>query len=276
VTWQAHLQLRYTRQAERCVSHDVHVGPLRVLKSLYPEGPGICHHVVVHPPGGVVAGDELRLDAHLASGTHAVLTTPGATRFYRSEGALARQQVALHLQSDARAEWLPLEAIAHPGCIAHSSLQLHLQPGAQAIAWDVLALGLPASNEAFNRGSFQQHLEVPGQWLERGLIRASDTPLLHGPLGLAGQPVLATLCFAGGSAWPAQLRESLLEAARSAISQSPLAAQAGATAVQPGVVVLRALAPRVAPAMALLKTVRAAWRSIAWGLAAEPPRIWRT
>lgn len=279
MTWPAHLQLHYTREGPRCVSRSQHIGPLRVLKSLYPEGPGICHHVLVHPPGGVVGGDELRVDAHLQADTHALLTTPGATRFYRSEGAPARQQVALHVAARARVEWLPLEAIAHPGCRAHSSLHLHLQPGAQAIAWDVLALGLPASKEAFTSnagGSFQQHLEVPGQWLERGLIHASDSTLLHGPLGLAGLPVLATLCFAAGSAWPAQQREALLEAARSAISESPLAAQAGATAVQGGVVVLRALAPRVAPAMALLQAVRAAWRSLAWGLAAEPPRIWRT
>jgi len=275
-TWRGHLHIDYSRDGERTVALDRHQGPLRVLKRLYPEGPGICHHVLVHPPGGVVGGDELRVDAHLAEGTHAVLTTPGATRFYRSEGALARQQVRLHLAAGARVEWLPLEAIAHSGCVAENHLSLNLQPGAEAMAWDVLALGLPASNEAFDRGSFLQHLEVPGQWLERGLIRADDLRLLHGPLGLAGLPVLGTLCFVAGSPLPGARREALLDAARGAIAGSPLSAQAGATAAQAGVVVVRVLAARVEPAMALLAAVRAAWRAEAWQLGAEPPRIWRT
>ncbi len=277
--WPAHLQLHYRRDGSRTTAQDVHHGPLRVLKRLYPEGPGICHHVLVHPPGGVVGGDELRVTAHLDAGTHAVCTTPGATRFYRSEGTVARQRVALHLAEGARMEWLPLEAIAHRGCVAENQLQLHLQPGAQAMAWDVLALGLPASNEAFDSGSYLQHLEVPGQWLERGHIRASDATLLHSPLGLGGHSVSATLCFASGSPWPAAQRDALLEAARQAIAPPPSNAPgllAGATAPQPGVVLLRVLAHRVEPAMALLGAVRAAWRRLAWGLAAEPPRIWRT
>ena len=275
-SWRGHLQLDYRREGDRTIALDRHHGPLRVLKRLYPEGPGICHHVLVHPPGGVVGGDELRVDAHLGEGTHAVLTTPGATRFYRSNGATARQQVALHLAAGARIEWLPLEAIAHRGCIAENHLELHLQPGAEAMAWDLLVLGLPASNEPFGSGRFLQHLEVPGQWLERGLIRAEDTTLLRSPLGLAGLPVLGTLCFLTGSPLAGARREALVEAARSAMAESPLAHQAGATAPQPGVIVVRVLGARVEPVMTLLAAVRAAWRAEAWQLQAEPPRIWRT
>lgn len=287
MSWPAHLQLQYSAEGGRCVGRIAHVGPLRVLKSLYPEGPGICHHIVVHPPGGVVGGDELRISAQLGAGSHAVITTPGATRFYRSDGALAMQRSHLQLAAGARLEWLPLEAIAHRGCQAQNQLRLELEPGAEAIAWDILALGLPASGEAFDsvdaagrtEGQFLQHLEVPGQWLERGLLRASDSRLLHGPLGLAGQPVLATLGFFSGEPLPTARRQALLDAARSAISSTAtpaIAARAGATAPQPGVVLLRVLGPRVEPVMQLLGAVRDAWRQQAWGLAATPLRIWAT
>ncbi|MBC7938535.1 MAG: urease accessory protein UreD, partial [Chitinophagaceae bacterium] len=198
--WPARLALQYTRRGQRTVAFDQHHGPLRVLKCLYPEGPAICHHVLVHPPGGVVGGDRLHVDAHLARGSHALLTTPGATRFYRSAGATACQYVSLRLDEESRLEWLPMEAIAHGGCQVDNRVTLHLQPGAETIGWDVLALGLPASGQPFDRGHFRQHLEMPGVWLERGLISADDTVLMEGALGLAGQPVLATLWFATGSA----------------------------------------------------------------------------
>jgi urease accessory protein len=274
--WQAHLDLHYTRVGTRTIALDRHRGPLRVLQRLYPEGPAICHHVLVHPPGGVAGGDELAIEARLEAGTHALVTTPGATRFYRSAGELAAQRVHLRLAGGSRLEWLPLETLAYPGCRAESVLRAELAPGAEMIGWDLLALGLPASGRPFDSGSFRQHLELPGVWLERGLIAAEDLALRRSPLGWAGHAVLATAWFGAGAAIAPERRERLLESAREAVVAHPLAATAGVSAPQPSVLVLRALAPGVEPAMALLTEVRAAWRQQAWGLAAEPPRIWRT
>ena len=276
VTWHGHLALHYTRDGERTIAHDRHDGPLRVLQRLYPEGPGICHHVLVHPPGGIVGGDELAIDAMLDAGTHALITTPGATRFYRSGGAPASQSAKLRVADGARLEWLPLETIAYRGCIAENRVQLDLAPGAEAIGWDVLALGLPAAGEAFDSGVFAQHLELPGRWLERGRIAAGDSRLLTSPLGLAGQSVLACAWFACGAPLETARRERLQDAARACVQASPLAARAGVTSPHEGVVVLRVLAGRVEPAMALLAAVRGAWRQSEWMLAAAPPRVWRT
>ncbi len=276
MSWLARLSLDYSRQGERTLALDRHEGPLRVLRRLYPEGPGICHHVLVHPPGGVAGGDELHIHARLQPGTHAVLTTPGATRFYRSDGAVARQCVQLQLAADTRLEWLPLENIAHPGCRAENHLRAELAPGAEMMGWDVLALGLPASGQAFDSGSFVQHVELPGVWLEHARIAADDQLLLRSPLGWAGRPVLATLWLACGSALAAARRQALLDSARECLQGHALADSAGATAPQPSVLVLRALAPRVEPAMQLLAAVRERWRRLAWGLAAMPPRIWNT
>jgi urease accessory protein len=274
--WHGRLDLTYRRDGERCVAHDRHQGPLRVLRALHPEGPGVCHHVLVHPPGGIVGGDVLEVSATLAPHAHALLTTPGATRFYRSAGPTARQSVDLHVDDGARVEWLPLETICHPGAQADSTLRLHLAPGAEAIGWDVVALGLPASGEPFDRGRYRQQIELPGAWLERGLIDAADTLLLASPLGLAGRRVVATMWFAAGRALADSRREALLEAARQLAADDPLARHAGATAPNARVVVLRALAERVEPALALFGRVWAQWRTCAWGRAACAPRVWRT
>jgi urease accessory protein len=280
--WTGRLELRYRRdggpdaQGARCVAHDRHHGPLRVLRALYPEGPGICHHVLVHPPGGIVGGDELDIDVQLDAGTHALITTPGATRFYRSAGAAGAQRAWLRVADGARLEWLPLESIAHSGCRAHNAVRFELAPGGAMIGWDLLALGLPAAGEAFDSGTFEQRIEWPGRWLERGRIDAADRRLFASPLGLAGHGTLGTAWFACGAALAPAQREALVEAARAAVAAQGFDTPAGATSPDPGLVLLRVLAQRVEPAFALFAAVRAAWRRIAWQMDAPAPRIWRT
>lgn len=281
MAWQGHLQLHYTAdgppEAPRTTARDMHSGPLRVLQSLYPEGPCICHNVIVHPPAGIAGGDELRIDARLDSGTHAVITTPGATRFYKTNGAKAHQTATVQVASGARLEWLPLETICYRRTWGENRMCFELQPGAEMIGWDVLALGLPASGEVFDEGRFTQTIELPGVWLERGTVDgAHDRHLLDSPLGWAGHRVLATMWFAAGSALPSQRRETLLDEARAVMDGHALKPTAGATSPNDEVVVVRALAHRAEPAMQLLIAIWQRWRETAWQLPANVPRVWRT
>jgi urease accessory protein len=274
MAWHAHLALHYERQGARTVARHRHEGPLRILQSLYPEGDAICHNVLVHPPSGLVGGDILDIDIRLEAGCHGLVTTPGATRFYRSEGEAAVQRTRVRVADGARLEWLPMEALCYSGCRAENRLTLSLASGAQALGWDVTALGLPEAGQPFASGSLLQHLEVEGGWLERGHIDAGDARLMNGPLGLAGQRCMATLFFAAGTPIDAALRERALELARELIEDHPLRVQAGATSPDPTVLVVRVLAPVVEPAMQLLKSVRHAWRAALWDLASNPPRTW--
>lgn len=274
MSWQARLQLQYHRAGGRTLARFSHQGPLRVLQSLYPEGDAVCHSVLVHPPGGLVGGDTLDIAVQVGAGAHALVTTPGASRFYRSEGAPAAQRVTVDLQPGARLEWLPLETLCFSGCRAENRLSMALAPGAEMLGWDLTALGLPASGKPFVQGELLQHLELDGGWLERGRIAAGDARLMDGPLGLAGHRCLGTLFLACGQPLDRARREQALALAREAIEASDLRATAGATAPDDRVVCLRVLAPLAEPAMALLRQVRAAWRQAFWGLAENRPRGW--
>jgi urease accessory protein len=274
--WHGHLKLDYARTGPRTTVHDTHNGPLRVLQSLYPEGDAICHNVLVHPPGGVVGGDVLAIDVDVQGASHALVTTPGATRFYRSLGELGLQALTARVADGARFEWLPLETILYPDTLAENRMRFELAPGAEMMGWDVLALGLPASNQPYDSGRYTQSIELPGVWLERAHIDGRDTRLLQSPLGWAGHSVLATMWFAAGTALANARREALLETAREAAMAHELRATAGATSPHAEVVVLRALAHRVEPAMQLLTQVWQRWRKTAWSLAGTPPRVWRT
>ena len=274
MTWNASLSLDYTLESNRSVVRHLHTGPLRVLQSLYPEGGAVCHNVLVHPPGGLVGGDTLDITVTVGSGAHGLVTTPGATRFYRSEGPPAVQRAQLRLQAGARMEWFPMEAILYSGCVAENRLSFDLDPGAELMGWDLTALGLPHAGQPYARGTFCQHIEMPGVWLERGAIDASDTRLLSSPAGLAGNTCVASIFFATGSPMGRERREMALESARPVLQEHALKPWAGVTSPNPQVVVLRVLAPQVEPAMALLKNVWTAWRGALWNMPATLPRIW--
>jgi urease accessory protein len=276
MAWHASLTIDYSLESARTVARHRHSGPLRILQSLYPEGDAICHNVLVHPPGGLVGGDTLDISLNAAPGSHALVTTPGATRFYKSPGEPALQITRVRLASGARLEWLPLEAIGYTGCLAENRLQLDLAPGAELIGWDVTALGLPTAAQPFERGSFCQHIEMPGVWLERGRIDASDHLLLDSPLGLAGNRCLASLFFCTGSKLARPRRERALDCAREVMEHHGLRNTAGATSPNDQVIVVRVLAPLVEPAMNLLRQVWAGWRRELWQVQYESPRIWAT
>ena len=115
MSWHAQLDLNYALEQGRSVARYRHEGPLRILQSLYPQGPSVCHNVLVHPPGGLVGGDTLDLSIRVGPNAHGLITTPGATRFYRSTGERAVQRTQIELEAGARLEWLPLEALCFSG-----------------------------------------------------------------------------------------------------------------------------------------------------------------
>src|SRR6185437_8483992 len=96
----ASLSLGFIRDGEttRLVDRD-HFGPLLVQKPFYPEGRELCQVVVIHPPGGVVGGDQLAIAARIGAAGRAQITTPGAAKWYKANGHISRQNVTLEIGS---------------------------------------------------------------------------------------------------------------------------------------------------------------------------------
>ncbi len=150
--WQAELYLGFSRKADKTLlSSRKHRGPLTVQRPFYPEG-GLCHVYILHPPGGIVAGDKLLIDIAAGQDSQALVTTPAAGKFYRSEGKLARQNVVLKVADEAVLEWLPQETIVYQGARLSSTVIVELADNARFIGWEILAMGRPASCEGFECG----------------------------------------------------------------------------------------------------------------------------
>ncbi|RON83679.1 urease accessory protein [Pseudomonas chlororaphis] len=266
--WHAELELGYARfgDSTRPVQRR-HKGPLRVQKHLYAEGPEVCQHIIVHPPGGIAGGDRLQIRASVDRDAWAQLTSPGAAKWYRANGP-AYQTLELNVAAGATLEWLPQETIVFSAAQAELSTRIELQGDARLFYWDVVALGRPASDERFDLGHFQSHLDIrrDGQllWHERQRIGGGDG-LLDSPIGLDGQPVFATLLATG------EIDSQLLERCRSL----PHAVRGDLTQL-PGLLVARCLASEALLARAWLIDLWRLLRPALLGREALPPRIWNT
>ncbi|HZV65413.1 MAG TPA: urease accessory protein UreD [Telluria sp.] len=266
--WQASLRLGFaddagtTRLVERA-----HSGPLRVQKALYPEGPAICHAIVLHPPGGVVGGDTLAIDVHAGPNAHAFLTTPGAAKWYRANGRQSRQRVRIAADAGAALEWMPQETIFFNDADVRIEHEVELGPGARYIGSEILCFGRRASGETFASGAIRQRtsIRLAGKlvWWEQGVLVAGG-PAMVSPLGLGGASVCATLIAVGPPAPPALLAAMRARDERLALSQLK------------SVFVARYLCDDSEAARRAITQVWQALRPHLLGCDAVIPRIWTT
>lgn len=265
--WRARLQLNFAAREDRTyLASRQHIGPLLVQRPFHPEG-FPCHAYIVHPPGGIVGGDELRLEVEVGANAHALLTTPAATKFYRSDGRVAHQTQEMRAINGIL-EWMPQETILYPGCRVSSETRVRLDTQSKFIGWELPCFGLPARNESFDSGELHANLEL---WRD-------DTPLLvdrmrlggssparHAAWGLAGREAVGTLL-----ACPAD--RTALALAREVVTPG---VESAATLVD-GVLVCRALAAHAEPVKQLFIAL---WQQLRPHLLNRPavlPRIWAT
>lgn len=268
-SWKASLSLGFSFEDRKTrLTRKIHDGPLVVQKPLYPEGEKVCHAVVVHPPGGIAGGDELSLQVDAGESASALLTTPGAAKWYRSAGAWAKQSLAFGVKG--MLEWLPQETIVFDGALAQTSCELDLAADAGLIGWDIVCLGRTGSGEKFRRGSYRSSVQLRREgrllWLERARIDGGGR-LLDAPAGLNGQPVFGTL-FASFPKLDLEILGSMRE-------QKPTDG-GGAVTLLPGVLLARYLGDSSEAARRYFIALWRILRPRLAGMEAVQPRIWQT
>ena len=247
-----------------------HLGPLRIQKALYPEGPHCCHAVIIHPPGGIACGDHLQIDAQIDANAHALVITPAATKWYGAfdQSAHASQTVSLRVQG--LLEWLPAETIVFDQARVRSQIDVHVGPDGQMFGWDQLIFGRKGSGESFSTGLFDQRMQVilnnDKIWVDRLRLLGSD-PLIRSPVGLAGHDSCQIAWLITRECEP--ITDDLLEAARHANPDIAF------TRIHPRLLVMRSLAS----ALILRTRFERLWQWIRphWiNLQPHIPRLWAT
>ena len=160
--------------------------PLQVLAPLALDDPAAIVSIL-NPTGGLVGGDRLSIDVNLAAGTHAVLTTPSATRVYRTDAEEATQSVKLALGPRAVVEWVPDHTIPFAGSAFRQAIDVDMDATAGLILVDAFSAGRIARGEAWRFAVLESAVSIRDQygWLlhDRFVLRgpvAKDDPAWDG------------------------------------------------------------------------------------------------
>ena len=229
-SWHGKLNLVYADRLNTTqLIYNHQQAPLKVQRPFYPEGEKVCHSVILHTAGGVVAGDRLSLNFHLQPHAQALITTAAASKIYRSNGLQARQTIDIKVDDGACLEWLPQETILFNSALYRQDLRVELATTATWLGWEITRLGRSARGEKFLQGEWRSHTEIWQQgvplWIDRQYLPGSEE-VFHSPHGLAGQPIVGSLVWVGNP-----VDSETLEKARDLWDG---AGQAGVTLLQHG------------------------------------------
>lgn len=268
--WKAQLNLGFEKRPSKTVlATRSQYGPLTVQRPFYPEG-DVCHLYLLHPPGGVVGGDELHINATVAEDANVLITTPGATKFYKNTGKLAKQIQTLSIKDKGSLEWFPQENIFFDETHSQLITQVELEKTAQFMGWEINCYGRPASNDFFEKGFVDTQLKImrDGKPLMLDRLKIDSIEALQSSVSLDGYP-----CF--GTFIATQVTPELLEKARAAIKDVCRDQKIGITMID-DVLVARCLAQYSEQVSILFKTIWLTLRPEISGRDACHPRIWAT
>ncbi|WP_112479272.1 urease accessory protein UreD [Vibrio variabilis] len=273
--WKATLDLGFVNRGDKTVlKHRSQKGPLAIQRPLYPEG-NPCHTYLLHPPGGVVGGDTLQIKAIAERGAQVLITTPGATKFYRSETKYAKQRQILKVEKGSRLEWLPQENIFFPDAHVRMDTEVHLETGAQFLGWEMHCFGRPALSEGFSSGHLVGKTEIyldGKRLLTEGLnVRGEDNLLKN--KGLLDYQMMGTLYISIDDEDFSQLVQSLLSNMQ---QDNKKGAVVIAASQLENLLVIRALGNWSEVILDCFQQVWQAAREHWTGECPYPPRIWAT
>jgi len=278
-TWTASLELVFTHVSDdrTALTRNVHTGPLLVQKALYPEGSNICHATILHPPSGIAGGDVLDIAIVVEKSAHAVVTTPGATRWYKANGKNSRQHIDLQVKAQGTLDWLPLENLLFEQSQAINQTHIRLAAGARAIGWDCYQMGSAVTAGHWHEGQLNLttllHYDNKLVWTEAGEIYARHS-FISSRAGMAGFPVMATVWSVGPTLDATELErltETLPWTAELRAGASQIRLDASHSLVMIRLLGLHAQAVRL-----LMIECWQQLRPLQLGRPASPLRLWRT
>ena len=270
--WEASLGLRFDTRDSHTIMRRTHQhGPLTIQKPFYPEGSSeTCHTYLLHPPGGIVGGDKLQINIEVTQDAAALVTTPAATKIYRTSGQCSAVTQRLHVDTGGQLEWLPQDNILYGGSRARILTEVDLASDARFMGWEQTCLGRPASGDAYLKGEFSASWRIrrSGQPVVNERIAwGSEDALRAGRYGLGGYTTMGTLFASPADADTQALLSTFVTRGPECVC---------ATTLLHDVLVVRVLAHNARIARQTLQSAWGTLRLPILGKNPTMPRIWAT
>lgn len=137
------------REGRTCLLDKFQRAPLQVQVPVYPlaSHPAMAWVYVVSITGGVVQGDRLSTDISATQGSQLHITTPAATKIYRSTGQTATHQLRVRALPGAYIEYIPATVIPFRNARFVEEVILESHPGATLLVGGSVAAGRVALGE---------------------------------------------------------------------------------------------------------------------------------
>lgn len=174
-TWLASIKLEFRKDNDKTLMvRNLHYGPLVVQKPFYPEV--ACHVYLLHPPGGVASCDHLCVEAKANEHSQVLITTPGATKFYKGDNSYSLFEQNFFVENDASLEYLPAQNIFYKGTHTKVKTTFYLKDNSRFAFRDVSKCGMKDEERPFENSSLFNTVTI----VENGKEKLIETSFIDG------------------------------------------------------------------------------------------------
>ncbi|HYL66949.1 MAG TPA: urease accessory protein UreD [Nitrosopumilaceae archaeon] len=236
--------------------------PFLIQKAMYPDTdyPNFAHIYIMSSSGGILQGDEQKIDVVMGMNSSARITTQSATKIYKMDGGYASQYINIHNQEGSYLEFIPHQIIPFKSSRFYQEVNLEVADNAILIYSEIISAGRIASGEKFDfdlcflRTSAYRN----GKMLFTDVmsLNKKDKSNLESVFG--GKTIFSTVYIIGNSI---QI-ESIVDKINLATKSDSLLASSSSLPYDSGIIV-RMLADSVSEIISLTESISGILRSVA-------------
>jgi len=126
--------------------------PFLIQKAMYPDTgyPHFAHIYMMSSSGGILQGDEQKIDVAMGRNSAARITTQSATKIYKMEGGYASQYINIHSQERSYLEFVPHQIIPFKSSRFYQEVNLEVEENVVLVYSEIISAGRIASGEKFD------------------------------------------------------------------------------------------------------------------------------
>ena len=146
------IELQANEDSKTYIKSLLSKAPFLIQKAMYPDTgyPHFAHIYMMSSSGGILQGDEQKIDVAMGRNSAARITTQSATKIYKMEGGYASQYINIHSQEGSYLEFVPHQIIPFKSSRFYQEVNLEVEENAVLIYSEIISAGRIASGEKFD------------------------------------------------------------------------------------------------------------------------------